>query len=315
MIICILFAALRSTSAVVPSTRYDLLDGNSMPVIGLGVYAMNPGKETQNAVAWALEAGYRMIDTAAMYRNEADVGLAVKNSGIPREEIFIASKLQPQDHGYEKTKKAFKKSLKKLDMAYMDLYIIHAPQGGKLIETWDAMLEMQRKGLVRSVAVSNFGVNHLKALVDHKRPLPVLNQFEMHPLQYNNFQRQKILKFCEEHKILVQAYGSLFWGNEKLIDNKAFTEIAEAHKKTNSQVLLRWALQKGFQIIPKSKNQQRIIDNANIFDFELTEEQLEKMSSIQEIDIKSYWNPIASPVKLGDTEKYKPKEKKQQAEL
>merc|ERR1712086_792257 len=169
----------------------------------------SPGAETSNAVKWALEAGYRMIDTARMYRNEASVGDGIKDAGIPREELWIQSKLDTSNHGYKQTIASVKASIKQMGLKYLDCFLIHSPYGGKLIETWDALLQLQQDGLVRSIGVSNFGVRHIQAIVDNGRPLPVMNQIEMHPMVLAD--RQALIDYCNKKSIVVQAYGSLFF--------------------------------------------------------------------------------------------------------
>ena len=191
-------AADEAKAALTESIQF--VGGGSIPKVGLGVYQSEPGTETFEAVAAALRAGYRMIDTAAMYGNEESVGRAISSSGIPREELFVTTKLLPRDHGYLSAIAACEASLHRLGMSYVDLYVIHAPVGGKIVETWDALLELQRLGKARKVGVSNFGVEHLQTLKEHKRPLPPLNQVEMHPLVYHP--RRALLRFHGEHNIV-----------------------------------------------------------------------------------------------------------------
>eukprot|EP00747_Dinoflagellata_sp_TGD_P100858 gnl/TRDRNA2_/TRDRNA2_168162_c1_seq1.p1 gnl/TRDRNA2_/TRDRNA2_168162_c1~~gnl/TRDRNA2_/TRDRNA2_168162_c1_seq1.p1 ORF type:complete len:279 (+),score=62.08 gnl/TRDRNA2_/TRDRNA2_168162_c1_seq1:35-838(+) len=258
-----------------------------------------PGEETYNAVKWALELGYRMIDTAKMYRNEADVGRAIRDSGIPRSEIWVSTKLVPRDHGYEKTLRAAKQSLKDLGLDYIDLYIIHAPVGGKIVETWDAMLAAQSEGVVRSIGVSNFGIAHLEALEAHKRPYPTVNQIEMHPFVYK--ERSDLLDWCQQRGVLVQAYGSMFFGRDHALNDSILASVVSEHPgKSKQQVLLRWGLQMGFQLIPKSVKRERIEANMKIFDFELTDAQMAALSRMQG-QLGAYWNPLVEPVDLGKT--------------
>eukprot|EP00747_Dinoflagellata_sp_TGD_P100860 gnl/TRDRNA2_/TRDRNA2_168162_c1_seq3.p1 gnl/TRDRNA2_/TRDRNA2_168162_c1~~gnl/TRDRNA2_/TRDRNA2_168162_c1_seq3.p1 ORF type:complete len:302 (+),score=51.03 gnl/TRDRNA2_/TRDRNA2_168162_c1_seq3:88-993(+) len=232
-------------------SSFELLDGEIMPIFGMGLYMSEPGTEARNAVKWALELGYRMIDTARIYGNEADVGEAISEAGVPRSEIFITTKLSPRSHGYAATLNAVKTSLEKMGLNYLDLFIIHSPSGGKIVETWDAMVEAQRQGMIRSIGVSNFGIPHLEALVAHKRPLPTVNQIEMHPLVYE--ERRELLDWCKKRGILTQAYGSMFSGQERALSNAVLESVvAEYPGKTSQQVLLRWGLQMGFQVIPKS---------------------------------------------------------------
>lgn len=288
-----------------PTAPYKLLDGREMPMFGLGVYLSKVGGQTYDAVTWALQAGYRLIDTAEVYGNEADVGRAVRDSGIPREEIWVTSKLRPGSHGYEAALEAGRKSNEDLGLGYMDLFLIHAPHGGKLIETWDAMLQLQREGITRSVGVSNYNVMHIRALREHGRPMPAVNQFEMHPLVYKA--RQPLLEYCKEQGILVQAYGSVFFGRQEKLADGTVAEVAAAHPgKTPAQVLLRWGVQMGFQIIPKSVRQTRIKENMEIFDFSLSEDEMAKLSGMKGVETTEsalgYWNPLDSPLDLGRTD-------------
>eukprot|EP00933_Yihiella_yeosuensis_P025739 TRINITY_DN19976_c0_g1_i1.p1 TRINITY_DN19976_c0_g1~~TRINITY_DN19976_c0_g1_i1.p1 ORF type:complete len:317 (-),score=68.70 TRINITY_DN19976_c0_g1_i1:173-1123(-) len=287
------------------TSTFTLRDGKTMPKFGLGVYMSDPGSPTQNAVQWALEAGYRMIDTAKIYENEKSVGKGIVKSGIPRSDIFVATKLWDDDHGYDHAQKAIREQLKDLGMDYVDLYLIHSPNTGKLVETWDALIDMRNKGLARSVGVSNFGLDHLKALKEHGRELPVVNQIEMHPLNWK--EREGLMNWCKEHGILVQAYGSMFFGEEEHLATEAVEEVAAAHGKSNAQVLLRWGKQMGFQIIPKSVNKARIIENSQIFDFELSSEEMDKLSALAgSAELDAYWQPLDEPVDLGDLSRKPP---------
>lgn len=281
-----------------------LRDGNDIPGLGLGVYMSKPGTETYNAVKWALELGYRMVDTAQMYQNEASVGEAIRDSGIPREELWIQSKLTTDAHGYEQTLSAVRASIKKMGLAYLDCFLVHSPYGGKLVETWDALLKLKEEGLLRSVGVSNYDVRHLTALADHGRPIPVMNQIEMHPMILA--ERKELVEYCEAKGIIVQAYGSLFFGKTELLSDKHVTDIVKSHEgKTAAQVLLRWGWQKGFQLIPKSIKKHRQEENMNIFDFALTDAEVSSLDGMQGV-LGAYWNPVKdAPVDLGETEKYR----------
>lgn len=263
----------------------------------------SPGKETYNSVKWALELGYRMVDTAQMYQNEASVGEAIKDSGIPRQELWIQSKLKTDVHGYEATLRAVRDSVKKMGLTYLDCFLVHSPFGGKLVETWDALLKLKQEGLLRSVGVSNYDVRHIQALSDHGRPLPNLNQIEMHPMILA--ERQELVEYCKTNNIIVQAYGSLFFGKTELLADKHVTDIVKNHEgKTAAQVLLRWGWQKGFQLIPKSVKQHRIEENMNIFDFSLSDAEVKSLDSMQGT-LGAYWNPVKeAPVDLGETKKY-----------
>jgi len=275
-----------------------LLDGREMPLFGLGVYRSAPGAETENAVLWSLQAGYRLIDSASLYQNEASVGAALQKSGVPRNEVFITTKLWDSDHGYESAIDACNKSLKKLGTDYIDLYLIHSPNTGKLVETWDAFVELQRRGLVRSIGVSNMDIPHIEALIQHHRPLPVVNQFEMHPMIWE--EREALLNFCKSKGIIVQAYGSIFAGKPRCLSDQSLVRVGAECKKSVGQVLLRWGHQMGFAIIPKSVQRHRIAENMDIFDFELTPKQMAAIASIRG-RLGSYWNPLEAGVHLGDT--------------
>lgn len=299
-----LFALFCPADAAPVVPAMTLLDGKKIPGLGLGVYMSQPGEETYNSVKWALELGYRMVDTAQMYHNEASVGDAVRDSGIPREELWIQSKLDTGNHGYEQTINAVKDSIQKMSLTYLDCFLVHSPYGGKLVETWDALLKLQKDGLLRSVGVSNYATRHLKALSDHGRPTPVMNQIEMHPLIRS--ERQELLDYCSEHGIIVQAYGSLFFGQTQWLSDARVTSIVNNHEgKSAAQVLLRWGWQKGFQLIPKSVKRHRIESNIEIYDFALTKEEISSLDTMQGT-LGAYWNPVNDgPVDLGETNKHK----------
>eukprot|EP00406_Dinophysis_acuminata_P002901 CAMPEP_0179220558 /NCGR_PEP_ID=MMETSP0797-20121207/5690_1 /TAXON_ID=47934 /ORGANISM="Dinophysis acuminata, Strain DAEP01" /LENGTH=259 /DNA_ID=CAMNT_0020927219 /DNA_START=3 /DNA_END=779 /DNA_ORIENTATION=- len=257
-----------------------------MPKIGFGTYRIPVGNDTYAAVGWALRTGYRLIDTAVHYFNEADVGRAVRESGI-----FVTTKLWLDQHGYERAIRAGTEANKRLDIDYIDLLLLHSPFGRRIVETYDAMLELRRTGIVRSVGVSNFADSHLKMLADYCRPTPVVNQIELHPLKFKS--RASIVEYCKEHKILVQPYGSLLSGHQKLL--ALASDLAEKHKKTEAQVMLRWALDKGFQVIPKSTHMDRIRENFDVFDFTLAPEEIKEMSSLPGKLKGEYWDPLSSP--------------------
>lgn len=296
-------ACISSVTAVIPASAWmTLLDGKKMPGLGLGVYMSQPGEETYNSVKWSLELGYRMVDTAQMYGNEASVGQAVKDSGIPREELWIQSKLDTNNHGYEQTMSAVKATIKDMGLDYLDCFLVHSPYGGKLVETWDALLKLQKDGFLRSVGVSNYDVRHIQALADHGRALPTMNQIEMHPLVLA--ERKGLIDYCNEKGIIVQAYGSLFFGQTQWLDDPRVTDIVKAHAgKSAAQVMLRWGWQKGFQLIPKSVKRHRIESNMDIFDFSLTEAEVQSLDTMQG-QLGAYWNPVKdSPVDLGKTDR------------
>jgi len=278
-------------------------DGHEMPHFGLGVYRIEPGKSTYDAVTTALDVGYRMFDTAQFYGNEADVGKAIVDSSLDRSEVYVMSKVRTENHGFEMAYRSSKKSVEKTGLGYLDCVLIHAPAGGKLVETYDALLKLKTEGLIRSVGVSNFGVKHIDALIAHTRPLPVVNQFELHPMILQK--RQALVDYCQRHGILVQAYGSVFSGQEDKLAGEILEEVVRAHPgKTAAQILLRWAIQKGFQIIPKSTKRARMIENANVFDFNLSQSEMTSLDTLRG-DLQEYWNPIDdSAVDLGNTHRF-----------
>lgn len=289
-----------------PTATFKLLDGQQIPIFGLGVFLSKQGGECYNAVKWALELGYRMIDTAQMYENEEDVGRAIRDSGIPREEIYVTTKLGETKHDFDKTLQACRESSKKLGLGYIDLILVHSPNKGKLVETWDALLKLQSEGVTRSIGVSNYNIAHIDALRMHGRPMPTVNQIEMHPLVYQA--RKPLLEYCKKHGILVQAYGSMFWGQQDKLKDNTLADVTSAHPtKTPAQILLRWAVQMGFQVIPKSVKRHRLEENMQLFDFELSDEEMTKLSN-PEGGMKNtdsalgYWNPLEAKVDLGRTD-------------
>lgn len=251
-----------------------LHNGVKMPYFGLGVYKVEEGNEVIDSVKTALEVGYRAIDTAALYENEEGVGKAIKESGIPRKEIFVTTKVWNTDHGYEKTLKAFDKSISKLGLDYVDLYLIHWPGKDTFIDTWRALEKLYRDGRVRAIGVSNFKPHHLQTLMEHSEEKPVINQVELHPY----FQQKELREFCKQHDIVVEAWSPL--GRGQVLDDPVLAEIGKKYGKTPAQVTLRWHLQNDIVIIPKSVTPSRIKENADIFDFELTAEDMEQIDQL-----------------------------------
>lgn len=268
------------------SARITLNDGVSMPLFGLGVYEASSGVggEAEKAVEYAISKGYRLIDTAEFYQNEADVGRGVKNSGIKREDVFVVTKLW--DNGYSRCKKIFNESLKKLDLKYVDLYLIHAPSSGKVVETYKAMLELKEQGLIRSVGVSNFGVQHLEGLASAGLPKPSVNQIELHPWQ----QKLDIVKYCRANGVTVMGYSPLVKGQR--FDDKTLNQIAKKYKKTTAQILIRWSVQHGYITIPKSSKPQRIVENMQVFDWSIDDADMAVLNSFP--DKSCTWNPCKS---------------------
>ncbi len=252
-----------------------LTNGVEMPYFGLGVFLINEGKEVENAVMWALEQGYRHIDTAAIYGNERGVGKAIKASGIPRKEIFITTKAWNENQRKNKVMQGFEESLERLQTDYVDLYLIHWPVRGKFKDTWKIFEDIYRSGRARAIGVSNFLVHHLEDLFTTSEIIPMVNQVECHPYLV----QQDLQDFCRERKIVYEAYSPLMRGavsNVPLLQN-----LSKKYNKTPAQITLRWDLQKEIVTIPKSSKKERIEENADIFDFELSEEDIKSIDSLE----------------------------------
>ena len=254
---------------------FELHNGVQMPYFGLGVYLSEDGQEVINAVKWAIEAGYRHIDTASIYNNEEGVGKGIRQSGIDRKDIFVVSKVWNNDQGYESTLKAFNDSLKRLDMDYLDLYLVHWPVKGKYKETWRALEQLYREKKIRAIGVSNFLRHHLEDLLPTVEIVPMVNQMEFHPYLV----QQDLIDYCNAHKIQYEAWSPMMQG--RIFNLAAINEIAEKYGKSVAQVVLRWDLQKGVVTIPKSAKKERIIANADIFDFELSNEDVVSMDNLE----------------------------------
>jgi methylglyoxal/glyoxal reductase len=257
-----------------------LNNGVKMPWFGIGVFKVEEGPELVNAVKFAIKHGYRSIDTAAIYGNEESVGQAIQEglqeTGITREELFVTSKVWNADLGYESTIAAYESSLKKLGLDYLDLYLIHWPVVGKYKEAWRALETLYKEGKVKAIGVSNFQVHHLEELMKDAQVKPMINQVEYHPRL-----TQKVVKaFCQKHGIQLEAWSPLMQG--QLLDNPLLQTIATKYNKSIAQVILRWDLQNGVVTIPKSTKEHRIVENANIFDFELTQEEIEQITSMNQ---------------------------------
>ncbi|KAI3645259.1 hypothetical protein MP228_011423 [Amoeboaphelidium protococcarum] len=262
-------------------------DGNTIPVIGLGVWKASQG-EAYKAVLHALKVGYRHIDTAAAYENEEDVGRAIADSKIPREEIFVTTKLATSGQkDIDSARTAFKTSLKKLGLDYVDLYLIHSPQVGPRLESWKALVQLKKEGLIKSIGVSNYNIHHLKEIEKAGLELPVINQIEMHPYLYKT--RKELVDFCNEKKIVIEAYSPLTHG-KKIKDEKS-TKMANKYGKSNGQMLIKWCIEMNFVVIPKSVNESRIEENFNVMDFKLKPEDLDEMNSWDE-NLVTCWNPL-----------------------
>lgn len=265
-----------------------LNNGVKMPILGFGVYQISDAEECENAVYEALSVGYRLIDTAAGYLNEEAVGRAIKRSGVPREELFITTKIWVQDAGYESAKLAFAKSLKKLQLDYLDLYLIHQPFGD-YYGTWRAMEELYRDGKIKSIGVSNFMPDRLMDLIVHNEIVPAVNQIETHPF----YQQTVSAAFLKEQGVQHQSWAPFAEGRNNLFRNEVLNSIAKKHNKSVAQIVLRWLVQQEIVVIPKSVRKERIIENFNIFDFALSADEMEYISTLdtQESLFLSYRDP------------------------
>lgn len=252
-----------------------LNNGVEMPILGFGVFQIQDEKECEQAVYDAILAGYRLIDTAASYLNEEAVGRAIKSSGVPREELFITTKLWVQDTGYESTKKAFENSLKRLQLEYLDLYLIHQPFGD-VHGSWRAMEELYREGKIKAIGVSNFQPDRLIDLIIHNEVVPAVNQVETHVFN----QQIENHNFMKENNVQIESWGPFAEGKNNFFQNDILVSIADKYNKSVAQVALRWLTQRGVVAIPKSVRKERIIENFNIFDFELSIEDMEKIATL-----------------------------------
>jgi len=241
-----------------------LNNGVEMPILGFGVFQVPDAEECERSVLEALRAGYRLIDTAAAYLNEGAVGKAIQKSGIAREELFVTTKLWVQDAGYESTKKAFDKSLQRLQLDYLDLYLIHQPFGD-VYGSWRAMEELNREGRVRAIGLSNFPPDRVMDLILHNEVVPAVDQIETHPFN----QQIDTQKFLQASHVQIESWGPFAEGKNSIFQNETLVSIAKEHQKSVAQVILRWLIQRGVVVIPKSVHKERIIENFNVFDFEL----------------------------------------------
>ncbi|MFG3612725.1 aldo/keto reductase [Rummeliibacillus stabekisii] len=257
-----------------------LNNGVKMPWLGLGVFKVEEGPELVNAVKTAIKHGYRSIDTAAIYGNEEGVGKGIqeglKEAGISREDLFVTSKVWNEDLGYESTLAAYETSLKKLGLDYLDLYLIHWPVEGKYKDAWRALETLYKEGRVKAIGVSNFQVHHLEDLMKDAEIKPVINQVELHP----RLTQKELKAFCQDNNIQLEAWSPLMQG--QLLDNEVLKDIAAKHNKSVAQVIVRWDLQNGVMTIPKSTKEHRIVENVDLFDFELTQEELEVIDGLNQ---------------------------------
>lgn len=255
----------------------SLHDGARIPQVGLGVW-QTPDNEAAPAVKAALDAGYRHVDTAAVYENEQGVGEGIRQAGLPRSDIFLTTKLWNTDQGYEQTLKAFEASLKRLGTDYVDLYLIHWPSAhrGLFVDTWKALVTLKEEGRAKSIGVSNFYPEHIEKIVAETGVVPVINQIELHP----DFQQRETRAFHEKHKIATQSWSPL--GQGKLLGHPVIAEIAQKLGRTPAQVIIRWHIDNGLVVIPKSVTPSRIVENFKVFDFKLSTEDLDRLNGLDD---------------------------------
>jgi len=252
-----------------------LNNGVEMPLLGFGVFQVTDLAECERSVADAIETGYRLIDTAASYQNEEAVGKAIKKSDVPREDLFITTKLWIQSNGYDGTKKAFKNSLKRLQLDYLDLYLMHQPFGDVYGE-WRAMQDLYKEGMVRAIGVSNFHPDRLIDLIIHNEIVPAVNQVETHPFH----QQIETQKFLQENNVQIESWGPFAEGKNNIFHNELLLSIGRKYNKSIAQVVLRWLIQRGVVAIPKSVRKERMAENFNIFDFALSAEDMEAIKAL-----------------------------------
>jgi diketogulonate reductase-like aldo/keto reductase len=274
--------------ALTISSTVKLNSGVEMPVLGLGVYQTPPGRVTQEAVKLALKAGYRHIDTASLYGNEEDVGRGVRDSGVPREQVFVTTKLWNSDHGYDSAIRACDRSLHTLGLGYVDLYLIHWPVAELRNETWRALVELRRRGSCRAIGVSNYTVRHLQELLDNSDTIPSVNQVEFNPFLY----QEELLRFCSGKGIQLEAYSPLTRGYR--LEDPTVLEVARSYSKSPAQVMIRWSLQHGIVVIPKSARPMRIKENSEVFDFEISAADMARLDSLSE-NLHTDWDPTDEP--------------------
>lgn len=276
---------METTCSIIKSLKMN--DGLLIPQIGLGTYTLESESILNDIIPSAFNAGYRHFDTAVMYNNEKQIGNILKKKKIHRESIFITSKILPEDMSYEKALESTKTTLKELQTNYLDLLLIHWPGVRKnRIETWHACEFMKDSGIVKSIGVSNFTPTHLKSILNICKYKPAVNQIEIHPLYYDS----ETIKFCENEQIILEAYCPFAQNNKNLIKNKTLVALAKKYEKNIYQVILKWGTSKGFVMLPRSSKNSHMVDNIKIDDFELTSEELEKITALNR-DYKIDWNP------------------------
>lgn len=265
------------------SQRFDLNNGVAMPWLGLGVFQMENDAQTESIVEYAIEQGYRLIDTAALYGNERGVGRAVRNATVPREELFVTTKVWNTEMRDNRVEEAFEASLECLGLEYVDLYLLHWPIEGKIVQSWKALEKFYKQGRIKAIGVSNFLLRHLDELMADAEVLPAVNQIEYHPY----LQSDLLKPFCEEKGIRLEAWSPFMHGG-RILRDPVLERIGERYGKTVAQVIVRWILQTGVATIPKSSREQRIVENSDVFDFELSEED---MAEIAKLDSNQRWGP------------------------
>ena len=265
-----------------------LNNGVEIPVLGLGVFRSPPGQKTQQAVLDALAVGYRHFDTAHIYGNEKDVGEAIRQSAVPRDSIFVTTKLWNSDHGYDRALRAFDRSAGELGLDYVDLYLIHWPVEGLRTETWRALETLLRDRRCRAIGVSNYTIAHLSELLDVCEVVPAINQVEFHPFLY----QRELLEFCQRKGIALEAYSPL--AKAKKLADPALRRAAQKYGKTPAQILIRWGLQHGLVVIPKSIRKQRIEENADVFDFAIAGTDMQVLDKLDR-NFRTAWDPTHAP--------------------
>ncbi len=268
-------------------SKVKLNNGVKMPMFGLGVYDIKP-RNTSTVLQWAFNIGYRLIDTARLYGNEKEVGEAVRNCDIPREELFITTKLWNNDHGYDKALTAFDKSLERTGLDYLDLYLIHWPVANLRLETWNALESLLETERVKAIGVSNYMIPHLVELMEHSNIIPAINQVEFHPWLF----RRELLEFCKEKKIQLEAYSPLTKGRK--LKDPLLINIASKYAKTPAQILIKWVLEHKIIVIPKSEDQKHLNENIDIFDFTISSDDINTLNSLDEGFVVS-WDPRNIP--------------------
>ena len=258
--------------AISLTTKVPLQNGCGIPILGLGTWKMTEGRETEEALRWALEAGYRHIDTAKLYGNERSVGNAVRASGIAREELFVMTKLWPTD--FLRPEKAFRESLDRLNLGYIDLYLVHWPLPIMPKKIWQTLEGVYAQGLARAIGVSNYDIDDIERVLAYAKIAPMVNQVKFHPVSHD----AELIAYCKDKNIVVEAYSPL--GQGSLVRNAVVRSIAETYQKTPAQILIRWALDHGTVPLPKSSNRERIIENTEVFDFALRPQDMETLNTL-----------------------------------